>query len=1491
MSALDSIIEKINASSDKGTLFEKLCLYFLRNDPTQQSRFSDVWPWREWPHNNGEPDTGIDIAARVRDSESYCAVQCKFREDDSSISKAEIDSFLALSSKEIFSARIIFTLTDNFNTNARNALTGQSPSVTILTRKNLEESNIDWSTFDFSMPGHVKHTVKTLKDHQINAINDVLNGLAKHDRGKLIMACGTGKTFTSLKIAEKFAGKGGSVLVLVPSISLMNQTVIAWNNDHDNKLPLIQFAVCSDSTVGRYPEEDLSPADLAYEATTDAESLISTWNEKKTHISESMTVIFSTYQSLHKVKELQDNGFPVFDLAICDEAHRTAGVSSNNDDANFQLIHDDSFIHARKRLYMTATPKVFGDTPARKEAIRKKAEENNAVLYSMDDEKIYGPEFHTLSFKKAIEGKLLTDYKVIIFMVEKGSDDDPDLPAKIQGVRKALAKDISPADFDFIQGDEEPMKRAVAFSNTIKASQEFTNNFPQTESAISCGVKHIDGTLSASKRAAKIHWLASDSQPGECRILSNARCLSEGVDVPALDAVIFLNPRSSQIDIVQSIGRVMRKSEGKNYGYVILPVIVNAEESPEKALDKNERYQVVWKVLQALRAHDERFTAIVNSIELRDKVRVTTAGGDSYSLNDILAEKYREEIYIRLVRKCGGGYWESWIKDFVAAFKEISARITSSAKIPGIKERFDSFTDELKSVINPSVNHQQAVEMLAQHITSKEIFDAIFSGFSSQNPISKAMQEMRKFIESNGIDLDPKGLEDFDSHIRTEAAKADTGAKKQELLRKIYNDFFKNAFPETAEKLGIVYTPLQIVDFILRSADWAARHELGITEGLGAKGVHILDPFSGTGTFTARLIQLGLIPLSNLGLKYQEEIHANELLLIAYYISAVNIEASFSQACGVNVPFMGMVLADTFRLNKDRTPPLMGKDKIPLLYEDGRRAYEEETTDIHVIIGNPPYNVSGKIPDYKSIDEKISGTYSEDSDATNKSSLYDSYIRAIRWASDRVHDKGGIVCFVTNASFIDGAAMDGMRYNLAKDFTSIYVFNLRGNANTSGELRRNEAGNVFADGTKLPIAITLFVRDVSKASPNHKCGIWYYECADGMKQEEKLLELEERVSFGEMMREGIMRSVAPDDIHSWINQLSESYRGFFSLGSKKKNSKHGTRPTIFDDRYSRGVESGCDALHCNFSRDELCANIKAKYPDAVISDDTVRDVLYSPYVRMMMYFSDDITYRVYQMPQIFPKHDTKNLLICVTGVGSKYFSAVMVNRLPALTIMEKSQCFPLYWYEETKSPLLGVHKKQRDGISDSALRVYRERYGDEITKEDIFFYIYGVLSSREYALRFGNDTRKALARVPFVKDAETFREFSRAGRELGALHVNYESAEEFPVNSGECGVNSEGMRITRMKIAEESGSRVIHVTPGVTLREIPACAWEYRVNGRSALEWIVERYKDDTDKTSGIRNDCNEWGGAEYVVSLIRRVVTVSVETVRILEGLPELGV
>lgn len=1545
MSALDSIIQTINESSDKGTLFEKLCLYFLRNDPTQQSRFSQVWLWREWPLNNGEPDTGIDIVARLRDSESYCAVQCKFREYDSSITKAEIDSFLALSSKEIFSARIIFSLTDNFNSNARNAIKNQNPQVKIFTLKTLQESSIDWSTFEFSDLYKVSYKAKEHRKYQDDAINAVLNGLANHDRGKLIMACGTGKTYTSLKIAEKFAGKGGVVLVLVPSISLMNQTVIAWNNDHDKNIPLIQFAVCSDSTVGKngYPEEDLSPADLAFPATTTVKDIMSAWH-KQTHISESMTVIFSTYQSLQKVKELQDNNFPAFDLAICDEAHRTAGVSnsSNNDDANFQLIHDDSYITARKRLYMTATPKVFGDTPERKAAIRKKAQEHNAVLYSMDDEKIYGPEFHRLSFSQAVDAKLLADYKVMIFMVKEEESKELTDRAKLEGICTALAKDVQQEDYDFIQSDKAPMKRAVNFTSTIDESEDFfTKEFPHSvttstdsHETISFSVKHIDGTKSAAERSRVISWLKDDSQPGECRILSNARCLSEGVDVPALDAVIFFSPKRSQIDIVQSVGRVMRKSDSKKFGYVILPVAIKPGEIPELALDNNKQYKAVWEVLQALRSHDDNFNATINSLDFNGKsgkVRVVAGKNLRRYLTDEEIDAWKQAVYVRMVRKCGDReYWDKWVSDLKDVTALHTQNLQSSLTIPGAKRAFDDFLDDLRHTINPSIQEDDALSMLAQHIVSKRVFDELFSDFSQLNPVSRALQRIITSLTQYGFKADDSQLEKFYGHVHEAVKEAKTDSAKQNLIRRIYDNFFKLAFPKTAQKLGIVYTPVEIVDFILKSADWAVRKHFGIdgfNGGLSSPQVHILDPFSGTGTFIARLIQSGIIPRGFLARKFLDrerpQIFANEILLLPYYISAVNIESAFSKIYDDEYhEFPGMILADTFRLNADATRYLH-----TIFKENGQRAANEEDDEtVNIIIGNPPYSVGQKSANdnnqntrYEKLSASVKNSYAERSTSTNKNSLYDSYILAFRWASDRLRNQDrGVICFVTNGSFLDSNSADGMRKCLADEFSYIYVFNLRGNQRAADW--RKEGEKVFGEGSQCPVAVTMLVKD--ERMKGRPCEIYYYDVADGMKRKEKLDELLRLESFGKMIDGGLMRRIEPNDAGDWVNMRTEIYAGFRNLGNKKEAD----REAIFGERYSKGLMTARDAWCYNFSRAELIRNMagmieiynsererwnregSGKFEDFIMKDPAkiswargllqraernepltfsegaVRLSMYRPYVKEYLYFGLYINEMTYKMPQIFPEHDTKNLVISIPGIGTKKdFSVLMTDCIPEVQMMMNGQCFPLYWYTRGED-LFETGLVRHDGIGDSSLVEFRTHYGDKaITKEEIFYYVYGVLSSREYAARFGNDAKKVLARVPFVKDIETFREFSEAGRKLGALHVNYESAEEWPLE-----VSHDGGRITKLRVNREDGEIC---GPGVTVRGIPACAWEYRVNGRSALEWIVERYKDETDKASGIRNDCNEWGGAEYVLSLIRRVVTVSVETVRILEGLPELGV
>ncbi|MBR0258220.1 MAG: DEAD/DEAH box helicase, partial [Synergistaceae bacterium] len=1213
-------------------------------------------------------------------------------------------------------------------------------------------------------------------------------------------------------------------------------------------------------------------------------------------------------QSLRVIHDAQEKGLPRFDLVICDEAHRTAGtIMKDGKESLFRLIHRGDYIHARKRLYMTATPKIFG------EGAKSKAKENDAPLYSMDDENIYGPEFFRFSFHDAIEATQLSDYKVIVFTYYF----DPNQPAirkiddrhsftmtdtaKIIGIRRALAKELYPADYDAMREDLAPMRSAVVFTNTINASETFRDAFSivtrEADSLfnvkIDCSTQHIDGSDSAGTRANALAML-QDVPEGTCRILSNARCLSEGVDVPALDAIVFLNPKSSEVDIVQSAGRVMRKAPGKKFGYVIIPVAVKPGAKPHEELDKNEEWKTVWRVLKAMRSHDNTFqSAVINELRFNGKsqkvIVVPPIGNDAENFSQQLAIQFTEwekAITAKIVEKCGDReYWDKWTRDLADIAREIERKIREALTNPDAKRAFESFLNSLRSNISKQVTDDDAIDMLTQHMITEKVFDAFFSGFSKLNPVSLAMNKMISALKPYNVAERLTELQTFYSHIYASAQQAATSEAKYEFMHHLYEDFFKKALPKTAEKLGIVYTPNEIVDFILNSVDWALRELLHFSDGLASHDVKILDPFSGTGKFTARLIRSGL--LGNLtGDKYESKLFANEILPLAYYISAVNIESAFAEynkGRAGYLPFTGMVLADTFTHDNQATRSI-----APMFHENGLRSYIESETDFNVIIGNPPYNVGGKIPGYEAIDGRISDTYSDYSEATNKSALYDSYIRALRWASDRLASSGGVVCFVTNASFIDGAAMDGMRYHLAKDFTSIYIFNLRGNANTSGELRSREAGNVFEDGTKCPIAITLFVRDIRRL--NEPCGIWYCECGDGMTTKAKLMELKERVSFGEMMKAEMMRRVVPDDICSWINQLSEEYGGFYSLGSKKKNSRHGQRPTIFGDRYSAGVKTGHDAYSCNFSREELCRNMKAFMPDD-FREGAVRTWLYSPYVKEYVHFSHDTIQRVYQMYQIFPKRDSENLLICVAGVGNKKFSVLMTDTMPSLSIVEASQCFPLYWYEEVESPLLGLHKKCRDGISDSALRDFRAHYNDDtITKEDMFYYIYGVLSSREYAERFGNDTKKVLARVPYVKDADTFREFSEAGRKLGALHVNYESADEWPIEV--CGDASD-LRVSKMRIVEDKDTheRFIQYNAGITLRGIPREAWEYRVNGRSALEWIVERYRDDVDKASGLRNDCNAWGEGDYVLRLIRRVVSVSVETVRILGGLPELGV
>jgi predicted helicase len=1133
---------------DKGYRFEKLIQGYLKTEPLYAEIFSDVWLWNDFPYKDqfGCVDLGIDLVCK-EEYGGYWAVQCKFYAEGTRIEKSEVDSFLVNSSRTFvidgkrfeFSQRLWISTTEAWSANADESTKNQKIPFTKITLSDLETANVDWDAINKGIFGDkARKDKKKLRPHQVEAVDSAHEYYKTKSRGKLIMACGTGKTFTALKIAEKESSKGGYVLVLVPSISLLRQTLKEWASDAENGINPI--CICSDNSVNSKisHNDDVveSVVDLGYPASTNVKSVISQMQMHGKQHNNKLNVVFSTYQSIDVISGVQKQLPIIFDMIICDEAHRTTGVTlAGKDESAFVKVHNNDFINAKKRLYMTATPRLFA------ESSKAKAEQNSAQLCSMDDVSLYGEEIYRLGFGKAVEKDLLSDYKVLIltlsdndltdsvykYLIGKGTSEINVVDmAKLIGCINALSKRVK-GDYGTISTtDPQPMKSAVAFCQRIRDSEAITKCFndlssryladlPQTEQnkVIPVVSKHIDGSMGAVERDKLISWLKSDSAD-ECHILTNVRCLSEGVDVPSLDAVMFLSPKNSQIDVVQSVGRVMRKTENKKYGYIIIPVVIPNNVSADEALNDNERYKVVWTVLNALRAHDDRFNAVINQIKLNGNkppkdspIVVVGVGGDSGddsldgngSYQIPLPTEFvqlQDALFAKLVLKVGEkSYLENWAAEVGEIALKQQARIKKLVENPDVKKIFAEFVQSLQDNINPSISDDEAITMLSQHMITRPIFEALFENYSfaTNNAVSLSMEKMIDVLEANAFDKDTKEMDQFYSDAKAKIGRVQNTEGRQKIIVELYNKFFQTAFPKMSEQLGIVYTPVEVVDFIVHSVDDVLRKEFG--RGLTDENVHILDPFTGTGTFISRLLSSGLIKPEDLERKYNSEIHANEIVLLAYYIASVNIENVYHGIVGESEnyqAFPGICLTDTFQLNED----VVGQLTEKFFPENSERVELQKKSPITVIIGNPPYSAGQKASNdnaqnqnYPVLKKRIADTYSKDSSATLKNSLYDSYIKAFRWSTDRLKN-GGIIGFVSNGGWLDGNAMDGFRKNLEKDFNSIYVFNLRGNQRTSGELSRREGGKIFGSGSRAPIAITLLVKNLTFQSDKAK--IFYY---------------------------------------------------------------------------------------------------------------------------------------------------------------------------------------------------------------------------------------------------------------------------------------------------------------------------------------------------------------------------------------------------------------
>ena len=1509
---INDILQEIRLKSmterEKGTDFERLMKLWFLTDP----RYADlekVWLWEEFPcrRDFGGKDLGIDLVARTEYGD-YWAIQCKCYAEDAQIDKGAVDSFLANASrtftdpetfqtKEFSNLIWVQTSRKRWGPNAEEAIQGLSKPFNRISLYDLEISVVDWDKLKSGLYGdNAKLPGKQPRPHQLVAMSKAYEYFVTqgNERGKLIMACGTGKTYTSLKIMEQMTPKDGFVVFLVPSIALLGQTLNAWMADKVDDMRAV--CVCSDAKVTREmkdaDDEDASVVDLAVPASTDIHKILR--QLKKYDKEQNRTVIFSTYQSIDVVKDAIDLYRREVDLIICDEAHRTTGaILKDRNESNFTKVHNNDFIQAKKRLYMTATPRLYSANIK----VKAKENENIDVLCSMDDENIYGAEFHRLTFNDAVAQGLLTDYKVLVLTVSEedipetirtriksqynmASEKDKlkemnfDDATKLIGCINGLSKRIKGDEGVTKEQDPLMMRRAVAFCQTInptkknpsfsstnlakyfgQISQEYKSTLSEQEykEVVNVKAKHIDGSMDANTRNELVAWLKQEAEdPNECRVLCNVRCLSEGVDVPALDAVLFLSPRNSEVEVVQSVGRVMRSFKDKKYGYIIIPVIVPNDVKPEDALNDNERFKVVWDILNALRSHDENFNAHVNQINLNKKrpPKITVGGvpRGQYTIGqggpkdravnlsneqvarqlDLQFGELQNGIYARLVEKVGDKmYWENWGKSIGDIAQKFMDRIELLInENPNAHKYFEDFLAGLHKNINDSISEDEAVGMLAQHMITRPVFDALFKEyqFVNNNAVSRSMQDMIEVLESEGMEMDTQVLEKFYISVKNNVSNIDNLEGKQTIIKNLYEKFFKGAFPKTVEKLGIVYTPVECVDFIIHSVEDILQSEFNTS--LTNENVHILDPFTGTGTFITRLLQSGLIKKEDMLRKYKNEIHCNEIVLLAYYIADVNIESVFHDIMKPEhyENYDGICLTDTFQLNEHGDNDIFSQ----LFPENSERLKKQKNAPVRVIIGNPPYSVGQKSANdnaqnlsYKLLENRITSTYAKYSSANLNKSLYDSYIKAFRWASDRIADikDGGVIGFISNSGWLDSVSMDGFRKCIMEEFDSIYVLNLRGGIRgKSGELAKMEGQNVFDIMTG--VSITFLIKNRN----SKKKGIFYHDIGLYLKRKEKL----------EMLASNSIdkidwTNIIPNEKYDWINQRDNVFETMIPLSpSKNFNLKS---KTIFSS-VAIGVSTNRDAWVYNFSKANLIDNTsrllsfyeiqKTKYEreisqnssidiDSILDTDTTKiswtvglkkrlslgqnialdknSVIvssYRPYQKQFIYYNKDLVERPGQWIAMFPTSSLDNLIICFSAARTA--TPIIVSSIPDLHYAGDTQCFPLYWYEENKNRQKTLFDEEtgedyirRDGITDWILKEVRSRYGTrEISKEMIFYYVYGLLHSEDYHQRFAADLKKSLPRIPIVERVEDFMDFYKYGKKLADLHLNYETVAPYP---------------------------------------------------------------------------------------------------------------
>lgn len=1580
----------------KGTMFEKLAKYLLQEQDTAKE-YKEISLWSDWKHRGKQNDDGIDLVIETHSGE-FIAVQCKFYQ--SKVTLGDLSTFFSRLQSgigEIRFSRGVIISTAELNQKVMDTIIQirRSLPIDLISEEDFVNSNLDWEKLDPTktqeeLPTHSK---KKPRPHQEEAIQATIKYFAdsKHTRGKLIMACGTGKTYTSLQILESISQKQGIVLFLAPSIALVGQTFREYCTQKND--PFIACIVCSDSKSGQ-SEDDLSFSELPITPSTNANDILKA--SEKAKVEQKRLIIFSTYQSALRIKEAQAQGLGEIDLMICDEAHRSVGamysLSQNDREAilgemedeaynSFTICHSNAHIRAKRRLYMTATPKVY------KEGSKGKAQERGNEVFSMDDPEVFGEEIYTLNFDKAIRLGLLTDYKVIILALK--SQDlagvanqaiaklkaegtklhnkmiDQEFVCKIIGTHKGLAKnDLITLDSENKQDlefkdeiDKHPSRRAISFCRNIATSKNITYSFKSIIEAydeelkrssfknLNINIDHIDGSMNSKMRLDKLTTL---NHPKEktCNILSNARCLSEGIDVPALDSIVFFDGRSAMVDIIQAVGRVMRKAPDKEMGYIILPIVLSQSEieNLDKAVN-NTNFKNIWKVLKSLRSHDP---SLVDEATFKEKIKIVlsddtalTTDSDDNINNDEKSSKsgkvqtlfdlttlqaLADAVYNVMPTKLGDkGYWESFSAKTAKIVETLKSRLDDLfKKNPAILK---DFLTSLRANIHNCISEDEAVDMICSHIITQPIFDAIFQE-SIHNPIGRALDEVITKVSAVGLDTEEMAyLEKLYKNVRENAEIAKSQKSKQELIKNLYDTFLRTAFKKQSEKLGIVYTPIEVVDFILRiTNDLLKKH---FNTDYNDSNVKVFDPFTGTGSFITRLLASENAFISDHAIKdkFENGLFAQDIVLLSYYIALINITQTARVRDASLANFKNIALTDSLDYLEDKsTQPTF--EEFNDLKDNKRIKSAIANQKIRVIVGNPPYSSGAKSQNdnnanisHPKLERRIKETYTSKKFKKEGKGMGDTLIQAIRMASDKLEDQG-VLGFVVNGGFIDSNSADGFRKCLMQEFSDLYVINLRGNQRTSGELSRQEGGKIFGGGSRSSVSVIFFVKDQAKSSST----LHYYDIGDYLSREDKLNKLKgftgvDSVSFVKII---------PNDKGDWINQRDESFENLIPL--KKEKGKEG----IFIVS-SRGILAGRDSWVYNFDRSKLQASIEQtietynadlenfnKYyregfttrtagiaspslykslNDQEITTDPTKiawvqnlktqllrnkklDVFdenkitisaYRPFTKQYFYYERELSWSFCSMLKLFPNPQSENVLINTNLMATKSFSILATQEVTEYQTMSNNQAYPLYYYDE-----LG---DRHYAISGYALNLFQEHYGDsKIDEEAIFYYIYAIFHHRGYLEKYKNSLSKEAPRVGLSKD---FWELSRLGRELANLHLNYETGEMHDGAEHKEGIFAEtqveGYYDVSQMTRSKDGSRIIY-NANIAIVGIPSKAYAYQINGKSAIDWIIERYAMTTDKKSLISNDPNLYAGGKYIFELLCRIIRLSEKSVDLIE-------